>query len=274
MALYAVGDLQGCLDPLKMLLDHVNFDPAQDRLWLTGDLVNRGPDSAGTLRFVRELGDCAQTILGNHDLHLLATYAGTRTTTDKDILATLSSPTIDQDLDWLIQQPLLIKDSARKLIMTHAGIPPCWSDKQAIKLAAQAEKVLRNKESRLSFFNEMYGDEPNTWQDDLTGHDRTRYIINALTRMRFCKANGQLDFTHSGPTHTAPNDMQPWFSWPVRRQHTLVFGHWAALMGVTHSDDYLAIDTGYVWGNYMTLFNFDSGERTYCDSNGLVFYQV
>ncbi|MFQ3231460.1 symmetrical bis(5'-nucleosyl)-tetraphosphatase [Reinekea sp.] len=274
MALYAVGDLQGCLNPLKMLLDHVNFDPAQDHLWLTGDLVNRGPDSAGTLRFVRELGQSASTVLGNHDLHLLAIHAGVKTTNSKDILTTLAAANIDQDLQWLSQQPLLIQDPQRKLIMTHAGIPPCWSDQQAIELAAQAESILKVETTRLDFFEQMYGNNPDTWQEALTGNDRIRYIINAFTRMRFCASNGQLNFSHSGAANDAPDNMQPWFHWQKRRQHTLVFGHWAALMGVTQSDDYLALDTGYVWGNYMTMMNLDSGERTHCDSNGLVFYQV
>ncbi|MDN3648314.1 symmetrical bis(5'-nucleosyl)-tetraphosphatase [Reinekea marina] len=274
MSLYAVGDLQGCLDPLKMLLDHVNFDPSQDHLWLTGDLVNRGPNSAGCLRFVREMSDSASTVLGNHDLHLLAIHAGVKSTNSPDILDTLSSPTINEDLAWLVQQPLLIRDVERKLILTHAGIPPCWSDTQAIALAHEAEEILRNDKLRSDFLKVMYGNSPDTWRDELNGFDRIRYVINAFTRMRFTDLHGKLNFSHNGEASNAPNGMKPWFEWPIKRQHTLVFGHWAALRGITGNDDVLALDTGYVWGNDMTMMNLDSGERTHCNSNGLVFYQV
>ncbi len=268
MSLYAVGDLQGCLTPLKKLLDHVNFDPAADTLWLTGDLVNRGPDSIGCLKFVRSLGSSARTVLGNHDLHLLATYELGITTTDKDIYKTLSHKDAPKLMKWLAKQPMLIDDPDRKLIMTHAGIPPNWSDKKAKKLANELELVLSKPRSRLSFLNQMYGSDPYEWKESLTGMDRLRFIVNAYTRMRFCDPTGRLEFKFKSNPKFAPDDMKPWFEWPTKkRKSRIVFGHWAALMGRTHSSDFLALDTGYVWGNHLTLMNMDSGIRYCCDND-------
>lgn len=268
MTLYAVGDLQGCLEPLERLLDHVNFDPSEDILWLTGDLINRGPDSIGCLQFVRRMGKQAITVLGNHDLHVIALHELDLKTKDADIKNTLSHSEAPELLKWLRKQPLLVRDRKRKLIMTHAGIPPVWSDKKARNLAKEVEAVLRHKGQRRAFFNAMYGNEPNTWEDGLTGHDRHRYIVNAFTRMRFCKANGELDFKFKSSPKQAPKNMHPWFTWPVKRKHRLVFGHWAALMGFTHQTDMIGLDTGYVWGNHLTLMNLDNDIRYCCDTTG------
>ncbi len=271
MTLYAVGDLQGCLEPLERLMAFVDFNPKKDTLWFTGDLVNRGPDSIGCLSFVRDLGDAAQTVLGNHDLHLLAAHELQLDPKDDDIKRTLNHPKADKLLDWLAQQPLLVRDKERRLIMTHAGIPPVWMDKQARQLAREVEAVLADPKTRYRFFEAMYGNKPHTWVDDLTGDDRLRYIVNAYTRMRFCNAEGTLEFkTKTGPDE-APMDMKPWFTWPVKRKHRLVFGHWASLMGETHSDDFLGLDTGYVWGGFMTLMDLDKGIRYGCDTRGEIF---
>lgn len=270
MALYAVGDLQGCLTPLKQLLDHVNFDPKVDHLWLTGDLINRGPDSIDCLKFVKKLGNAASTVLGNHELHVLALWSLGITPKDKDIKATLKHRDAKSLMKWLMQQPLLVRDKQRKLIMTHAGIPPVWSDKQARKLAQEVEVVLADKDRRLAFFQAMYGDTPDTWDDTLTGHDRIRYVVNALTRMRFCTAEATLDFKFTSSPKNAPKGMKPWYQWPTNRKYQLIFGHWAALMGHTHSKNFIGLDTGYVYQNHLTLMNMDSRDRYCCDAKGKI----
>jgi bis(5'-nucleosyl)-tetraphosphatase (symmetrical) len=268
MALYAVGDLQGCLVPLKQLLAHVEFDPQQDTLWLAGDLVNRGPDSIECLQFVKDLGASAKVVLGNHDLHLIAIWELGLKTKDSDIQKTLSHPDIKPLMKWLRKQPLLVRDKHRKLIMTHAGIPPTWSDKQARLLAKELEYTLKDKATRRAFLKSMYGNEPKTWQDSLTGFDRLRYIVNAYTRMRFCASDSTLDFKFKATPKNAPDNMKPWFEWDVKRKHRLIFGHWAALMGHTHRRTMIGLDTGYVWGNHLTLMNMDTDIRYCCDTDG------
>lgn len=270
MTLYAVGDLQGCLEPLQLLLKKVRFNADKDQLWLTGDLINRGPDSIGCLKFVKDLGANARTILGNHDLHTVAIHELGLATKDKDIRNTLDHPDADELFNWLSQQPLLIRDKERKLIMTHAGLPPVWSDKQARSLAAEVEAVLADDTERAAFFDAMYGNEPKKWDDDLEGFDRLRYIVNAFTRMRFCEQDGTLDFKFKASIDKAPPGMRPWFSWPVKRKHRIVFGHWAALMGDTGRDDAVGLDTGYVWGNHLTLMDMDNDVRYLCDTDGKI----
>ncbi|MCH8533176.1 MAG: symmetrical bis(5'-nucleosyl)-tetraphosphatase [Saccharospirillum sp.] len=272
MALYAVGDLQGSREPLELLLDTVHFNPRQDHLWLVGDLVNRGKDSLGCLRLVKSLGDAASTVLGNHDLHLLAlAWADKPAKSNPGLNAIINAPDAEELLDWLRQRPLLLQDSQRRLLCTHAGIPPNWSDQYAIDRAHELESVFADKGDFLAFLNQMYGNQPDRWHPNLTGMDRWRYIINAFTRMRFCGPDGQLEFDNKEDPSTAPPGMKPWFEWPAQRQHTLVFGHWAALMGKTGNDDFIALDTGYVWQNYLTLMNLDSGQRWQCDTAGVVF---
>lgn len=272
MTLYAVGDLQGSREPLELLLEAVKFDPSADQLWLTGDLVNRGKDSLGCLRLVKGLGEAAQTVLGNHDLHLLAlAHSDKPRKSNPDLDAILNAEDADNLLNWLRQQPLLLEDPTRKLLLTHAGIPPNWSDQQAIDRARELEAVLADPHTFNDFIQSMYGNEPSVWSDDLTGPDRWRYITNAYTRMRFCGPGGELEFSNKEGPDSPPAGMKPWFEWPTKRQHTLVFGHWAALMGKTGNDDIIALDTGYVWNNYLTLMNLDSGERWQCDTTGIVF---
>lgn len=268
MTVYAVGDLQGCLKPLKQLLKHVKFNAKTDELWLVGDLINRGPDSIGCLQFVKSLGDSAKVVLGNHDLHVIAHRELKITPKDKDIQKTLAHPEAKELFKWLRKQPLYHQDKNRKIFISHAGIPPVWKEKQAMLYAQEFQAVMANKDQRLAFFKVMYGDEPNKWSDELTGHDRLRYIVNAFTRMRFCAEDSTLDFSSSSAPKNAPIGMKPWFHWPVKRKHQLVFGHWAALMGRTYNRNIIGLDTGYVWGEHLTLMNLDTKLRYCCDVTG------
>lgn len=271
MTLYAVGDLQGCREPLDILLETVRFDATKDRLWLAGDLVNRGNDSLGCLRLIKSLGEAAETVLGNHDLHLLALALSDHPMkSNADLDAVLNAPDGPELLDWLRHRPILLHDEERRLMMTHAGIPPNWTDEEAIARARELEAVFADRDLFLNFLNEMYGDQPDVWSDDLSGMDRWRYITNAYTRMRLCDAGGKLEFKHKDAS-AGPKGMKPWFEWPVQRQHTVLFGHWAALMGRTGDDNFVALDTGYVWNNYLTMLNVDSGEKLFCDTAGVVF---
>ncbi|TCS37153.1 symmetrical bis(5'-nucleosyl)-tetraphosphatase [Reinekea marinisedimentorum] len=269
MALYAVGDLQGCLHPLERLLEYVNFDPAVDTLWLTGDLVCRGPDSIGSLQFVRSLAASAKTVLGNHDLHLLACFDTGKIKPGSEIDGILNHPDAPELMDWLARQPMLIQDETRGLMMTHAGIPPQWSDDKAIRRARELETCLADKTSRSDFFKAMYGNKPSSWSGKLTGNERLRYIVNAFTRMRFCGQGGELEFKFDKSPDKGPIGMKPWYEWPAhKRSHKLIFGHWAALMGMTRKANFISLDSGYVWGNYLTLMNLDSDIRFCCDTNG------
>ena len=204
MALYAIGDVQGCFDELRTLLDALRFDPAADTLWFTGDLVNRGPESLATLRLVRDLGDSAVTVLGNHDLHLLAVARGRSPLKRKDTLqAVLDAPDCDELLAWLQGRPLLHHDAGLGLTLLHAGLPPQWSVATARTLASEVEAVLRDGESD-AYFGHMYGDKPRRWDADLEGWARLRFITNCLTRMRFCTSDGRLFLFSKGPPWSQP----------------------------------------------------------------------
>ncbi|WP_263144411.1 symmetrical bis(5'-nucleosyl)-tetraphosphatase [Pseudomonas sp. RIT-PI-AD] len=270
MTVYAVGDLQGCLDPLRCLLQHVAFDPARDRLWLVGDLVNRGPQSLETLRFLYGMRDALTCVLGNHDLHLLAVAHNAERLKKNDTLRDiLDAPDRQVLLDWLRAQKLLHYDEQRDIAMVHAGIPPQWTLRKALQRAAEVEEVLRD-DARLPFFLDgMYGNEPAKWDKSLSGVARLRVITNYFTRMRFCTAEGLLDLKSSEGIDSAPQGYAPWFAHPQRktRGQKIVFGHWAALEGRCDEPGVYALDTGCVWGNAMTLLNLDSGERHRCDCN-------
>ncbi len=263
MTLYAVGDLQGCLEPLKVLLDRVAFSPSRDCLWLVGDLVNRGPQSLECLRFVRDLGSSGLSVLGNHDLHLLAVAYNIERLKKSDTLQPiLDAPDRSELIDWLRHLKLLHHDQARDLTLVHAGIPPQWSVRKALRRAAEVEAALREEATLLPFLDGMYGNQPAKWNKDLHGVERLRVITNYFTRMRFCKADGTLDFSAKEGLESAPDGFAPWFSHANRksRGHRLIFGHWAALQGQCDQPDVHALDTGCVWGNAMTLMNVDSGE--------------
>ena len=265
MTRYAVGDVQGCFAPLQRLLDRVKFDPSRDQLWATGDLVNRGPQSLECLRFFYELGDSACVVLGNHDLHLLAAANGIRELKRSDTLKPiLDAPDCAELLAWLRRQPLLHRDGT--YTMVHAGLAPQWSIAQAAELADELSNVIKGKRM-LDFLKGMYGDTPTQWSDDLKGIERWRTITNFFTRLRFCTAAGELDLKSKEGPDTAPPGFIPWFDVPGRKSagSDLIVGHWATLMGKTNRADVIALDTGCVWGNRLTLFNLDERALVSCE---------
>jgi len=260
MATYAIGDIQGCFDELQALLQLVEFS-YDDTLWIAGDLVNRGPKSLETLRYLKSLGDQALCVLGNHDLHLLAVYFGSSPRKRSDTLnSILDAPDCEELLSWLRKQKLLVLDSTNQFVMTHAGIPPCWSIKKTKKRAKEIEKVLDSTLAK-EFFDHMYGNQPDTWSADLEGWERLRLITNYLTRMRFCSAEGKLDFSAKGTLDSQPDGYRPWFELPRKdiseNNIRILFGHWAALEGVTTGENIYALDTGCVWGNKLTALRLD-----------------
>lgn len=266
MATWAIGDLQGCLEPFERLLARIGFDEARDRLWLVGDLVNRGPDSLGVLRRVHAMGDACRVVLGNHDLHLLAVASGAEALKRKDTFGdVLDAPDSAVLLDWLRHRPLLHWDEGLRTVMTHAGIPPQWTLDDARRLAAEVEAVLRDGDAK-AFFRAMYGNEPDCWDESLTGDDRLRVITNSLTRMRFVDARGALDLVSKEGLGTAPPGYRPWFEAPDRRTAgvRIVFGHWAALEGRCDVPNVEALDAGCVWGRDLVALDLDSGRRVAC----------
>ncbi|MCE8033512.1 symmetrical bis(5'-nucleosyl)-tetraphosphatase [Billgrantia tianxiuensis] len=266
MTAYAIGDLQGCHAEFVELLERIDFDPGRDRLWLAGDLVNRGPESLACLREVQGLGDAALTVLGNHDLHLLAVARGGARLNRKDTLADiLEAPDREALLDWLQSRPLLVRQTFAgqgETVMAHAGLLPQWSAEEALGLAREVEMRLTS-ESSGAFLEQMYGNEPSCWQASLDGIDRLRAIVNVLTRMRFIDADGCLDFSAKEGLDSAPAGFAPWFRYPRGDELRLVFGHWAALEGCVEGARVRAeaLDTGCVWGGSLTALNLTTGER-------------
>lgn len=263
MATYAIGDIQGCYEALRRLLDKLQFDPARDTLWVTGDMVNRGPDSLSTLRFLKKLEDRCITILGNHDLHLLGVAYGLRKLKKKDTLSDIMEASdADELLHWLRHRPLLHHDAERQVTMVHAGIPPIWTIEQAIHEARQLEQLLQSTDYR-KWLKRLFKEPPaRTWDETFSQKKKIRLTAAYLTRMRFCDHNGILDFENKG-AHSQ-NGFAPWFSFagsPCYRE-TIVFGHWAALEGKTGIKNIHAIDTGCVWGKTLTALNLDTFERT------------
>lgn len=261
MADYAIGDVHACLDPLRALLARLAFDPARDRLWLTGDLVGRGPQAAETLRFIRGLGAAAQSVLGNHDIHCLAVARGHGRLRRNDRLEPLlEAPDADELLEWLRQRPLLVHRPAPAFTLVHAGIPPQWDLAMARRCAAEAEAHLQGDDPDALLAN-LYGNEPAGWSEDLSGWPRLRFIINAFTRMRFCHADGRLDFSENGPPEDAPDGLYPWYAAPDRRLHaadtSVISGHWSRL-GCRQGPGYVALDSGCLWGGQLTAVRLDS----------------
>lgn len=267
MPTYAVGDIQGCLEPLKCLLQSVEFNPQQDQLWAAGDVVNRGPQSLQTLRFLYGIRDSVRLVLGNHDLHLLAVAEGIRPPHRSDTFEEIiAAPDRDQLLDWLRHQPLVFKQN--DWLMVHAGIPPNWSTEQTLALAAEVEQILRSDDYR-TFLQDMYGNEPASWNDDLTGTTRARVITNFLTRMRFCTAEGALEL-NSKATTSPGVEFLPWFehSNKVKIKEHILFGHWAALEGKVSQQNLYPLDTGCVWGRQLSMLRLEDRQwfRCECDS--------
>jgi bis(5'-nucleosyl)-tetraphosphatase (symmetrical) len=251
MSIYAIGDIQGCFDELLRLLDVISFNEHTDQLWFAGDLVNRGPKSLETLRFIKSLGDSAVTVLGNHDLHLLAASCAPKIAHKKDsLLPILEAPDRDELIDWLRHRPLFHFNEDFCLI--HAGLPPQWDFKKTQKMALLAEQALRGPKYQ-TFLKQMYGNKPNIWSPSLKGVEKLRFIINCFTRMRYCDINGRLDFVNSGPLGSQPKSLMPWFEVPKRKSADMriIFGHWSAL-GYYEGPNCYAIDTGCLWGGQLT----------------------
>lgn len=261
MALYLIGDVQGCNAALGHLLDKLAFCASRDQLILLGDLVNRGPDSLGVLRRVMALGAAAQGLLGNHDLHLLALACGVRRAHRHDTLtAILEAPDRAALLDWMRQRPLALRE--RGVLMVHAGVLPQWTAARAMALAGEVKAVLRGGDWG-DFMRQMYGNEPAAWRDDLRGADRLRVIVNALTRLRFCTPEGRMEFaTKVGGAAAAPPGHLPWFDVPQRKtaSDVVAFGHWSTL-GRLERDDVIALDSGCVWGGALTAVRLDADAR-------------
>ncbi|WP_458526744.1 symmetrical bis(5'-nucleosyl)-tetraphosphatase [Onishia taeanensis] len=268
MTTYAIGDLQGCHREFLGLLERLDFAPTRDRLWLAGDLVNRGPGSLDCLREVIALGSSARVVLGNHDLHLLAVARGGAATKRSDTLAPiLEAPDREALLDWLQQQPLMVRASGREpcepndTLMCHAGLLPQWSAAKARALAGEVEARLAGDAGR--FLEQMYGNRPDRWRDDLDGIERARFIVNVFTRMRFIDPDGHLEFSAKEGLDSAPEGFAPWFSYPREDDPHILFGHWAALAGRTPGSRVRAeaLDTGCVWGGSLTALDLSTGKR-------------
>ena len=258
MALYAIGDLQGCHAEFMALLERIRFDAGRDRLWLTGDLVNRGPDSLSVLREVRSLGDAATVVLGNHDLHLLAMAFAPRGVRkrERELEAVLDAPDAAELLAWLAARPLLHRERGNAWTLIHAGLPPEWTLAAAERCARDVERALRDDAAGL--LGSMYGDEPDRWSASLAGEERLRFIVNCLTRLRFVDRKGRIVLSHKGTIEDAPRGAMPWFRHPERatRKDALVFGHWSAL-GYLSEPGLLCLDTGCVWGGALTAQRLD-----------------
>jgi len=264
MARWAIGDIQGCGEELDELLERIDFTSGRDRLWLVGDLVNRGPRSLQVLRRVRALGDAAVCVLGNHDLHLLAVALTDARQRRSDTLAeVLAAPDRDTLIEWLLHRPLAVYQPASSTLpgagadlLLHAGLVPQWSIEQTLALGAEVEHALQSNPGRL--LSRMYGDRPDRWRPGLSGMARLRFAVNVLTRLRFCTAEGRIDLKHKGKPDSAEAPWIPWFKAPARASAgaRIVFGHWSAL-GLYRAPGLLGLDTGCVWGGSLTAVNLD-----------------
>ena len=259
MAIYAIGDIQGCYNPFRDLLDAIRFNPDKDTLWLTGDLVNRGPKSLKTLRYVKKLGDSVVTVLGNHDLHLLALVAkqvrdGGRFDSLQKILKAKDS---DELLDWLRHRPLAHYDESMDTLLVHAGTHPGWTAQQTLARAAEVEAELTGDDYK-ALLGKMYGNSPADWSGGLMGYKRLRFIVNCLTRMRMMTNKMRLNMSHSGTPYRARKNLVPWYGFedPAWSGTRIVFGHWSAL-GLVVMPDLVSLDTGCVWGRQLTAVRID-----------------
>lgn len=259
MATYAIGDVQGCRDALLRLLDQLRFDPACDELWFAGDLVNRGPQSAETLREVIALGDRAHCVLGNHDLHLLAVAAGGKRGRRDTLDELLAAPDREELLHWLRHRPLLHGSADGRWLMLHAGLPPQWTVDAACRHARAVEALLQGPDHR-SLFSHMYGNQPDRWDESLHGWSYPRFVINCLTRLRYCTADGQIAADPKGAPGSQPKGLLPWFAVPGRRSagSQILFGHWSTL-GRVHWPEHQVwgLDTGCIWGGRLSALRLD-----------------
>ncbi len=263
MSTYAIGDVQGCFKELLQLLDKINFDETNDRLWFVGDIVNRGPASLEVLNFIMKLGDSAITVLGNHDLHLVAVAEGVMSPKNSDTLtAILSSANKQELIAWLRQQALMHHDKDLNFSMVHAGLLPQWGIDQALELASEVNKFL-NSDNYLSFLEVMYGDTPALWDENLTGNDRLRFIVNCFTRIRYLNEKHELNFSEKGAPGSTDKHLTPWFEIDDRKSKhdKIIFGHWATLhLGNIHNFtpyNIYPIDTGCLWGGHLTALRLE-----------------
>ena len=267
MATYAIGDIQGCLEPLQCLLKEVDFNPVNDKLLRAGVLINRGPDTLATLRFLYRLRDSITIVLGNHDLHFIAVYYGLRKRGKNDTLdELLRAPDCADLVYWLRHQKLVHHDPILNCTMVHAGIPPQWDLHDALIRSREVENVLQSEKIE-NFLAGMYGNLPGRWDDNLTGVDRWRLITNYFTRMRFCSADGELELQTKESVDSAPAGFAPWFSFVERKTYAekILFGHWAALEGRTDVENAYALDTGCVWGGSLTALRLEDERWFFCD---------
>jgi bis(5'-nucleosyl)-tetraphosphatase (symmetrical) len=259
MAVYAIGDLQGCYDPFRHLLDEIDFDPAEDKLWLVGDLVNRGPKSLKTLRFVRSLGDSVINVLGNHDLHLLALHTGVVRFGNRfqALEKLLNASDADELCDWLRHRPLAHYDKKLNTLLVHAGTHPRWTARKTLARAAEVEAALQG-DDYVNVLGKMYGNSPNKWSGKLSGYKRLRFIINCLTRMRVITEDERLELRFSGSPFRARKGLRPWFEAddPAWQGTRIVFGHWSAL-GLIVLPNIVSLDTGCIWSRQLTAVRLD-----------------
>ena len=256
-ATYAIGDVQGCYEPLRELIEALPFEPGTDRLWFVGDLVNRGPQNLETLKYVKDLGPQATVVLGNHDLHLLAIVFGGKSPQKSDTFHdVLNSSHCEELSHWLRAQPLMHQYG--EWVLVHAGVPHIWTVGDAFEYAQEVERAISGS-SYVQFFENMYGKYPDIWDNTLHGMDRLRIITNYLTRMRFINEDGRLEFAHKTTLDTAPVGFKGWFEYDLDRAETIVFGHWAALDGQVPADRVIATDTGCVWGRGLTAVRLEDG---------------
>jgi bis(5'-nucleosyl)-tetraphosphatase (symmetrical) len=277
MAVYAIGDVQGCYDELVKLLDHINYDPTADQIWLAGDLVNRGPNSVDVLRFAKNNPENVRVVLGNHDMHLIAMSANNfQHQHHMDTLQQIfDADDCDELIFWLRQQPLIYHDQQLSFSMLHAGLPPQWTLSQAISYADEVHSVIRGDHWH-AFFTDMYGNKPNQWSESLTGMERLRYITNCFTRLRYCHNDGRLALKFKGHPDQRPEGQTSWFDMPNRHtaEDRIIFGHWSTL-GTGQYGNVFSLDSGVVWGDKLTAVRIDQDPYQWfevdADPKGLPF---
>ena len=259
MAVYAIGDIQGCYDPFRRLLDKIKFNPVKDQLWLTGDLVNRGSDSLKTLRYIKSLGNAVISVHGNHDLHLLALHYELKPV-DKGSISlknVLEAHDRESLMNWLRERPLIHYEKSKKRLLVHAGIYPTWNIQDSLAYASEIENCLKSNKCR-NLLRQMYSNKPASWTNHMSEMNRHRFLINVFTRMRFLSANNELDFNSKGPVNDREDYLIPWFDLLNKQwiNTTIIFGHWSAL-GLMVKANFICLDTGYVWGGNLTAINLD-----------------
>jgi len=264
MATYVIGDIQGCYQPLMHLLEKIKFNENQDQLWFAGDLVNRGPDSLAVLRFIKNLGEAAVCVLGNHDLHLLALSQGnSKHQSDDGLQQVLQAKDREELIDWLRQKPFFFYSKKKEFAMVHAGVLPQWDLQKVLALNQEMQQVLQNNKSFNLFCQNMYGNEPALWSDSLTGMERLRCITNSFTRLRYCSSAGKMSMKENGAVGTQAKNLYPWFD--IKRESRdirIVFGHWSTL-GYYQKDNIWAIDSGCLWGGQLTALRIRKKKPSY-----------